>query len=108
MKTDPTAASGRFRDIPLSLRLKDVPASDFPGAAWQAARSSLDRTGQAPVDYTLWQDANARSREAKALTAAEDAKLATAEAKWRKITDAISAAGACLPRIENRALRSRS
>lgn len=94
MKTDPDSRQWKVRDLPLSLRLKDVPASGFQVQLGKLLDLRWTRTGQAPNwTYTLWQDANARSREAKALTAAQDAKLATAEAKWRKITDAISAAG---------------
>lgn len=94
MKTDSDSRQWKVRDLPLSLRLKDVPASGFQAQLGKLLDLRWTRTGQAPGwTYTLWQDANARSREAKALTAAEDAKLATAEAKWRKITDAISAAG---------------
>lgn len=93
LRADPDSRQWKVSELPVMLSLRDVPLKDAQAQIARLLDLRWARSGAGPAwTYTIWQDANAREREAKALVTGEEQRIAEATGKWTSITDAISAA----------------
>ena len=89
MRADPTERAWKVREMPVTVFTEDMPVAHFQTHIARLLDLRWARSGEpGKYVYTLWQDRNARDREARALAEKKNEQQAMLERKWNDALDA--------------------
>lgn len=89
MRADPAERAWKVREMPVTVFTKDMPVAHFQTHIARLLDLRWARSGEpGRYVYTLWQDRNARDREARALAEKQNEQQAMLERKWNDALDA--------------------
>lgn len=81
----------KVREVPVSVHARDITVRDFMRQVATLLDFTWSRAGEdGRWTYTIWQGANARDREARALRAKEDERAAQLRRGWDTLTSSLA------------------
>ncbi len=106
LKADTESKAWKVRELPVSVEVKDATLEDFQRQLAKLLDLRWARSGaEGGWVYTLWQDKNARGREASALTASAVTQQQKVEKQWTAIGDELAKLAEMTPEEINQAAK---